>query len=61
MALVKSHRKKCQSYFRVTTSPFVEMQQYEMLETKGIKKKMMDVDYCEEYLTGIEKQIKAEL
>ena len=37
------------------------MQQYEMLEKKGIKKKMMDVDYCEEYLTGIEKQIKAEL
>ena len=32
-----------------------------MLEKKGIKKKMMDVDYCEEYLTGIEKQIKAEL
>ena len=32
-----------------------------MLEKKGIKKKMMDVDSCEEYLTGIEKQIKAEL
>ena len=53
VAIVKSHGKKCQNFFRVTTSVFVGM----LLEKKGIKKKMMDFDYYEEYLTSISNKI----
>ena len=58
VTIVKSYRNKCQYYFRVTTSPFAEMQLDEMLEKKeilliaekkGIKKKKMGFDYCDEY------------
>ena len=45
VAIVKSHGKKCQNYFRVTTSPFAKMWLDEMLRKKGIKKKMMNFDY----------------
>ena len=41
----------------MTTSPFAEMWLDEMLRKKGIKKKMMDFDYCEEYLTSISNKI----
>ena len=37
--LAKSHEKKCQNYFCVTTSPFAEMWLDAMLRKKGIKKK----------------------
>ena len=57
VAIGESHRKKCQNHFRVTTSPVVKMQLYEMLEKKGIQKKIMDFDYCEEYLTSISNNI----
>ena len=57
MAIVKSHGKKYQSYFRLTTSLFVEMWLAEMLEKKRIKKKIMDFYYCEEYLTSISNKI----
>ena len=59
VAVVKSHGKKCQNYFRVSSphnSPKciqLASQIYEMLEKKGIKKKMMDFDYCEGYSRSI--------
>ena len=53
MAIVKSHGKKYENYFRVTTPPFARMQ----LKKKGIKCKMMDFDYYEEYLTSISNKI----
>ena len=57
MAIVKSHGKKYQSYFRLTTSLFAEMWLAEMLEKKRIKKKIMDFYYCKEYLTSISNKI----
>ena len=57
VAIAKSYGKKCQNYCRVTTSPFAEMWLDEMLRKKGIKKKMMDFDYCKEYLTNISNKI----
>ena len=53
----KITRKEISKLIRVTTSPFVEMWLDEMLRKKGIKKKMMDFDYCEEYLTNISNKI----
>ena len=59
VAIIKSHGKKCQNYFRVS-SPHnlpkciqLASQIDEMLEKKGIKKKMMDFDYCEGYSRSI--------
>ena len=57
VAIVKSHGKKCQNYFRVTTSPFDEMKLDKMLEKKGVKKKMMNFEYCEKYLMSISNKI----
>ena len=57
MAIVKSHGEKCQNNYFVTTSTFAEMQLDEMLENKGIKKKLMDFDYCEEFLMSISNKI----
>ena len=57
VAIAKSHGKKCQNYFRVTTSPFAEMRLDKMLRKKGIKKKITTFDYCEEYLTNISNKI----
>ena len=61
VAIVKSHGKKCQNYFRVS-SPHnslkyiqlasqlaSQMRQMKLLEKKGIKKKIMDFEYCGEY------------
>ena len=50
---IKITRKEIFNYFRETTPSFAEMWLDEMLEKKGIKKKMMGFDYCEEYLTRI--------
>ena len=41
--MVKSHEKKCQNYFRVTLNDMVKCR-------RGKQEKMMDFDYCEEYL-----------
>ena len=57
VAIVKSHRKKCQNYFRETSSPFAKSKLDDMPEWKGIKEKMMDFDYCEKYLTSISNKI----
>ena len=48
--MIKSHEKKCQNYFRATT-----------ITTNGMEKcrcwikqeKMLDFDYCEEYLKRV--------
>ena len=46
--MVKSHEKKCQNYFRVTT-----ITTNGMVRCCCIKQgKMMGFDYCEEYLKG---------
>ena len=44
--MIKSHEKKCQNYFRVTTIPKID-------KIKGCRiqqEKMMDFDYCQEQL-----------
>ena len=57
VAIIKSHGKKCQNYFRVRTTSFGEMWLDEMLQKKGFKKKMIDFDYCEEYSTSTSNKI----
>ena len=44
--MVKSHEKKCQNYFRVTSNNMVKCR-------RGQQEKMMDFDYREEYLKGV--------
>ena len=65
VAKVKSHGKKFQNYFRVSSPRNLpkciqlasqlarQIRQMKLLEKKGIKKNMMDFDYCEEYSRGI--------
>ena len=47
--MVKSHEKKCQNYFHVTTNITNDM----MKCSRSQQEKMMDFDYYEEYLKGI--------
>ena len=47
--MVKSHEKKCQNYFCVTTSTTNGMVKCR----RGQQEKMMDFDYREEYLKGV--------
>ena len=44
--MVKSHEKKCQNYFRVTTNNIVKCR-------RAQQEKMMGFDYREEYLKGV--------
>ena len=44
--MVKSHEKKSQNYFRVTTNDMVKCR-------CGQQAKMMKFDYCGEYLKGV--------
>ena len=44
--MIKSHERKCQNYFRVTTNDMVKCR-------RDQQEKMMDFDYCEEYLKGV--------
>ena len=44
--MVKLYEKKCQNYFRVTANNMVKCR-------RGQKEKMMDFDYCEEYLKRV--------
>ena len=46
VTMVKSHKKKCQNYFCVTTNDMVKC-------GCGQQEKMMDFDYLEEYLKGV--------
>ena len=57
VAIVQSHRKKYQNHTCVATSPFAEMLLDEMLEKKGIKKKLMDFNYCVEHLISIPNKV----
>ena len=43
--MVKSHENKCQNYFRVTT-----ITMNDTVKCRGQQEKMIDFDYCEEYL-----------
>ena len=47
--MVKSHEKKCKNYFRVTTITTNDTVKCR----RGEQEKMMDFDYCEEYLKGV--------
>ena len=44
--MVKSHEKKCQNYFFVTTNDMIKCR-------LGQQEKLMDFDFCEEYLKGV--------
>ena len=47
--MVKSHKKKCQKYF-----PVIKITANDMMKCRCVKqKKMMDFDYCEEYLKTV--------
>ena len=46
VTMVKSHKGKCQNYFRVTTNDMVKC-------CRGQQKKMVDFDYREEYVKGV--------
>ena len=45
----KSHEKKCQNYFRLTTITTNSMVKFRCVKLE----KMMDFDYWEEYLKGV--------
>ena len=47
--MVKSHEKKCQNYFRVTTITTNDMVKFRRVQ----QEKLMDFDYCEEYLKRV--------
>ena len=47
--MVKSHEKKCENYFRVTTITTNDMVKCR----RGQQEKMMDFDYCDEYLKEV--------
>ena len=47
--VVKSHEKKYQNYFRVTTITTNDMVKCR----RGQQEKIMDFHYCEEYLKGV--------
>ena len=51
MTMVKSHRKKQQNYFRVTTLSVADVEK-RLINTEAsiqLRKKMMNLDYCEKY------------
>ena len=47
--MVKTHESKCQNYFPVTTTTRNGIVKWHCVK----QGKMMDIDYCEEYLKGI--------
>ena len=47
--MVKSHEKKCENYFRVTAITTNDMVKCR----RGQQEKMMDFDYCDEYLKKV--------
>ena len=62
VTMVKSHQKKRQNYFRVTTSPLTSIvwrnvSKMPVLLLSLQQEKMMDFDYYEDYLRSISKNI----
>ena len=64
MTMVKSHEKKFQNYFRVTTSPLTRHSRVKCCRNvifeeidKPSTEKMMDFDYYEEYSRSISNKI----
>ena len=63
MTVVKSHEKKCKNHFRAATISHYNIVKccrnvnFEEIDTEPSAEKMMDFDYCEEYLRSISNKI----